>query len=76
MCITVRVLIFVSLAIWYQLSSDGTNSPWYEQSRRLRIVHGMNSPSTSTVQTVQGTNSPAVADPAMGGPGGPPLTKT
>jgi len=29
----VRVLIFVRLATWYDSSSDGTSSTWYEQSR-------------------------------------------
>jgi len=39
-------LIFVSLATWYESSSNGTNSPWYEQSR-VRIVQGTKSPGTS-----------------------------
>jgi len=30
-------------ATWYESSSNGTNSPWYEQSR-VRIVQGTNSP--------------------------------
>jgi len=31
-------------------------SPWYEQSRKVRAVHGANSP--SKVRIVHGTNSP------------------
>jgi len=34
----------VSLASRYESSSDCTNSPWYEQSRRVRTVQGTNSP--------------------------------
>jgi len=41
---------------------EGTNSPGYEKSKRVRIVHGTNSPGgyeQSMVRTVQeGTNSP------------------
>jgi len=69
-----ETLIFVSLASRYESSSDGTNSPWYEQSKRVRTVQkGTNSPQyeqskvrkvqgryeQSMVRTVQdGTNSP------------------
>jgi len=65
----VRVLIFVSLATWYESSSDGTNNPKYEQSRKVRIVLSTNSTgyeksregtNSSMVRTVQGTNSPSM----------------
>jgi len=37
-------------------SKDGTNSSWYEQTRRVRTVHGTNSPGYE--KSKDGTNSP------------------